>query len=240
MPGITAEGRALLFGRPEADWWMVQMADEHDVTLMESEYAHLSQCLGTDQFCIMAYPVRDWFSDLSPWDAPPVFGKTPFGHGAQASLEELVGTVLPAMEKNWGHDKQYVLCGYSLAGLFALYAACHSEAFRGYAAVSPSVWFPGWIAYAREHMTGSKPVYLSLGDKEPRTKNPVMSQVGDAIEAQYRLLKERGCACTLEWNVGNHFVDADIRCAKGLAWILHTLQAGFLPGQPFLNGEHGA
>ena len=63
-------------------------------------------------------------------------------------------------------------------------------------------------------------IYLSLGDKEEKTKNPVMSQVGNAIREGYEILKENHINCTLEWNQGNHFKEPELRTAKGFAWLL--------------------
>jgi hypothetical protein len=64
-------------------------------------------------------------------------------------------------------------------------------------------------------------VYLSLGDKEEKTRNPVMRTVGDCLRRQYELLSaEPQVECTLEMNQGNHFKEADIRTAKGFAWLL--------------------
>ena len=65
-------------------------------------------------------------------------------------------------------------------------------------------------------------VYLSLGDKEDKARNPVMATVGNRIREAQSLLKERGVNCILEWNKGNHFKDADIRTAKAFAWVLNT------------------
>ena len=53
------------------------------------------------------------------------------------------------------------LCGYSLAGLFALWAVYQTDFFAGTAAVSPSVWYPGWLGYAEEHRALTPAVYLS-------------------------------------------------------------------------------
>ena len=55
-------------------------------------------------------------------------------------------------------------------------------------------------------------------------KNPVMAAVGDNIRALHSRLTERGAYCTLEWNSGGHFKDADLRTAKAFQWILeeHT------------------
>ena len=64
-------------------------------------------------------------------------------------------------------------------------------------------------------------VYLSLGDREERTRNRVMAQVGDAIRAGHTLLKECGTDCVLEWNQGNHFKEPDLRTAKAFAWLMN-------------------
>lgn len=45
--------------------------------------------------------------------------------------------------------KTYYLGGYSLAGLFSLWAAYQTNLFAGIAAASPSVWFPGFLDYAK-------------------------------------------------------------------------------------------
>ena len=214
-----------LFGNPEAEYVFVQLVDEHDSSLMESEAKLLGEMAGGDDWCVAAVPVGDWNADLTPWEAPPVFGKLGFGDGAAATLERIMDTVIPELEKaRLGKGRTYAICGYSLAGLFSLWAACQTDAFAAAIAVSPSVWYPGWIDYAREHPTQARAVYLSLGDREARAKNPVMAAVGDAIRRQYDLLTSGGKRCVLEWNPGNHFVDSDRRTAKGLAWALKTLR----------------
>ena len=110
--------------------------------------------------------------------------------------------------------------GYSLAGLFALWAATQTDALYGVAAASPSVWFPGWSEYEATHPIQAKRVYLSLGDREEHTKNQTMAAVGDNIRALHSALIQRGKACTLEWNAGGHFKDADLRTARAFAWVM--------------------
>ncbi len=83
--------------------------------------------------------------------------------------------------------------------------------------MSPSMWFPGFDEYMREHEIKCSNVYLSLGDKEEKAKNPVMATVGDRIRKANTYLLEKGINCTLEWNEGNHFRDPEIRCAKGIS-----------------------
>ena len=73
----------------------------------------------------------------------------------------------------------------------------------------------------KEHEIRTKNVYLSLGDREEKTRNPVMAQVGSCIRSAYEMLQERGVCCTLEWNKGNHFKDPDLRTAKAFAWVMN-------------------
>ena len=60
--------------------------------------------------------------------------------------------------------------------------------------------------------------FLSLGDREEKTRNKVMATVGDRIKMQYDNLYND---CVLEWNSGNHFADPDKRTAKGFAWLIN-------------------
>ena len=63
-------------------------------------------------------------------------------------------------------------------------------------------------------------IYLSLGDKEERTKNTVMAAVGDNIRALHSQLTVRGADCTLEWNSGGHFKNADLRTARAFQRVM--------------------
>ena len=159
------------FGNPRAQHVLIQLVDDHDLAGMEKEITAIRAATDVD-FRLLALQVADWNRDLSPWPAPPVFGKAPFGNGAKETLQEvLTFTADPA--------KKYYLGGYSLAGLFALWAACESAVFRGIAAASPSVWFPAFCDYLKEKTFQSPCVYLSLGDKEKKTRNPVEGGMND-------------------------------------------------------------
>jgi predicted alpha/beta superfamily hydrolase len=117
-------------------------------------------------------------------------------------------------------SKTYYIGGYSLAGLFALWAAYRTDVFKGVAAASPSMWFPGFADYMNENEIKTGAVYLSLGDKEEKARNPVMATVGDRIREAHAMLSGHGVKCTLEWNEGNHFKDTDIRTAKAFSWLI--------------------
>ena len=201
-----------IYGNADASLVLVQMVDDHDLEGMESEAAEIRRLTDAD-FCLRAIKVKDWNRDLSPWPAPAVFGREDFGSGAADTLAEV-------LESCREQEKTYLIGGYSLAGLFALWAAYQTDVFKGVAAASPSMWFPGFADYMRENIIHAKFVYLSLGDKEEKARNPVMAAVGDRIREAYGLLREQGINATLEWNQGNHFKDADIRTAKAFAWVI--------------------
>lgn len=199
------------YGDPDASTVLLQMVDDHDLNGIENEVAEI-QRLTDQKFCLIALKVNDWNYDLSPWKAPAVFGKEDFGGGAEETLAEV-------LKYCTDDDKTYIIGGYSLAGLFALWAAYQTDVFKAVAAASPSMWFPGFVEYMKERRPNADSVYLSLGDKEEKTRNPVMATVGEKIREAQEVLQEQGIRTVLEWNPGNHFRDADIRTAKAFAWV---------------------
>ena len=67
-------------------------------------------------------------------------------------------------------SNQVYLCGYSLAGLFTLWASTHTNTFQKIASVSPSVWFLNFVQYMQQNQVHASEVYMSLGDKEANAK----------------------------------------------------------------------
>ncbi len=208
-----------LFCRAGSKHLLIQPVDDHDTGLSAEETDIISQ-LSETPYNLVTFRINDWNRELTPWPAPPVFGKQAFGDAANDTLAFIIEQLLPEMG-NKGIDTSHCqLGGYSLAGLFALWSAYQTDIFEGIAAVSPSVWYPGWISYVSERKANAHSIYLSLGDKEEKTKNRIMSQVGLSIRAQHKLLLTQGTTTILEWNAGNHFVDSARRMAKGFAWLL--------------------
>lgn len=179
------------------------------------EYKAWQQKELMDTYTHVLILIQNWNQDLSPWKAPAVFGNEDFGDGAKELLHFIEEEVVPY----YGIDKTYILCGYSLAGLFALWASYQTTRFVGVVAASPSVWFPNFLTYCKQHPIQTSHVYLSLGNKEEKTRNPVMATVGDCIRELYELLNTN-VDCILEWNEGNHFKEPDIRIQKGITWIM--------------------
>ena len=201
------------YGNQDSSNVLIQPVDEHDLSVMESEVNSIIERAG-DDFHLVALKVNDWNRELSPWEAPAVFAKDNFGGKAADTLAE----ILPLTSDR---TKTYYIGGYSLAGLFALWAVYQTDTFFGAASASPSVWFPGFTDYMKENRIRCKAVYLSLGDKEEKVRNSVMATVGNRIKEAYDLLNKQGISCQLEWNPGNHFKEPDIRTAKAFAWLLN-------------------
>ena len=204
------------YGDKNADIVLIQPVGDHDLSEIENEVAEIKKLTSVD-FQLIAVKVEDWNRELSPWEAPAVFGNEGFGNGAEDTLAE----ILTLCSNN---SKNYYIGGYSLAGLFALWAAFQTEKFSGVAAASPSVWFPDFVGYMKENKIKCDAVYLSLGDREEHTKNQPMAAVGDNICALHSALTRHGTACTLEWNTGGHFKDVDLRTARAFAWVMEGKQ----------------
>ena len=195
----------------------IQPVDEHSAESTDRQFELMRDF--QKPCALAAFEVADWNRDLSPWEAPPVFGKEPFGGGAEATLGFVTSRLLPELFSLLSAENtELCIGGYSLAGLFALWAATKTALFSGVAAASPSVWFPGWIDHVKEHSVLAHTVYLSLGDREARTRNPVMATVGDCINELYALLRTDRAA-TLEWNPGNHFQEPEKRMANAFRWV---------------------
>ena len=199
------------YGNSNADTILIQPVDDHDMAYIENEVSLIKASSNAD-FKLIAVKVDNWNNDLSPWAAPAVFGNDDFGGEACRMFEEV-------LKLTADKTKTYYIGGYSLAGLFALWAAYQTDVFAGVVAASPSIWFPGFVDYMKDNDIKVKKVYLSLGDKEEKAKNPTMATVGDCIREAYAWLNEQGVNVTLEWNQGNHFKDADVRTAKGFMWV---------------------
>lgn len=203
------------FGQKDSDSLLIQPVDEYDLSNIENEIKYIKELTDDKSFYLAAIKTDNWNSDLSPWPAPPVFGKEGFGGNANATLEFILDLISDYT------DRKIYIGGYSLSGLFSLWASYTKDVFEGCAACSPSVWFPNFKDFACNEKIQTKKVYLSLGDKESKTRNPVMSQVGECITEICESLISKNVDVTMEWNVGNHFKEPDLRTAKGFAKLLN-------------------
>lgn len=200
----------------EPEMLLVEAIDARELEGLDAEISAIKKGC-KNRFAYVALIVEDWNTELAPWTAAPVFGKVPFGDGARNTLEIIKNGVLPEMLNRFSSLRgvNIIIGGYSLAGLFALWCGYESDLFTGVAAASPSVWYPGWMDYAGHRKPKAGRIYLSLGDAEAKTKQPVMATVADNITALYDMLKKYSDVRSfLEWNVGGHFREPALRTAK--------------------------
>ncbi|MBR2823546.1 MAG: hypothetical protein IKE24_07675 [Clostridia bacterium] len=130
--------------------------------------------------------------------------------------------LIPRSSVNVENARFVGIAGYSLAGLFALYALYRCDAFDRAASMSGSLWFPDFREYALTHAFPKRPekIYLSLGDREAATRNPLLRSVQDNTEQLVSHYRELGLGVTWELNPGTHFTDPELRTAKGIWAIL--------------------
>lgn len=181
-------------------------------------------------FLLAAYESESWNDDFSPWEAQAVYGTEAFGGKGEDTFKWLTACCMPYVEAKMCEIARFPV-GYSLAGLFSLWVYCKCELFAGAVSCSGSLWYEGWLEYVQKQSIAVRKnereyIYLSLGDKEHKTKNKRMSAVRDCTKETYALLcghqvYQKGI---LEWNPGGHFTEPDLRIAKGIDWILRQFE----------------
>jgi len=183
------------------------------------------QAVGCLPFNLATISNLDWNHDMAPWDNPAAFKKgEPFTGGADDYLRLLVEEIIPRAEKELaGPPAWRGIAGYSLAGLFALYAIYQTDVFSRVGSMSGSLWFPGFKEYIFTHEPKRRPdcIYFSLGDKESKTRNPVLKTVQENTEEIRAFYQSKGIDTEFQMNPGNHFVQGIERTAAGIQWLLN-------------------
>ncbi|MCQ6282511.1 alpha/beta hydrolase [Bacillus sp. EB600] len=181
-------------------------------------------CHHAAPFTLISIDGIDWNRDLSPWQAEKVFkGGEDFAGCADAYLQVLTKEMIPEIEKDLGLiPVNRGIFGYSMAGLFSLYALYKTDLFQLAASMSGSLWFDGFLNYMQTHDLQSpvERIYFSLGEKEKKTKNPRMAQVEVATTKAEQYIKYLGINTIYEVNQGNHFANVAERIVKGLKWLV--------------------
>lgn len=180
--------------------------------------------MGARDFNLVAVSGLRWNDEMSPWVSAPIRkNDAPFGGEADVYLEVLLKDIMPQAERLlWGKPCWRGLCGYSLAGLFSVYALYKSAAFSRMASVSGSLWYPKVQAFVESRPLCVQPerLYFSLGDKECRTRNPQLREVQTATENLVAHFRQQGIAVTFVLHPGNHFQDTTMRTAQAVQALL--------------------
>jgi predicted alpha/beta superfamily hydrolase len=212
-----------LFGAEAPRCVLLQLSARHETGVLEEEAAQLA-ALAHIPYVLVTIELEDWTVDLMPWADGNISRDPEAGKHGQETLAYILQSLLPELQRRYG-ALPVILGGYSLGGLFALWASCQTDAFAAVAAASPSVWIHGWLPFAKKHVPMAGCIYLSLGDREEHVKNQAIARVGDNLRGYYDLLRRQLGAdrCTLVWEQGGHFNDNPARLARAFAWCLERM-----------------
>lgn len=165
--------------------------------------------------------------DYTPWplqatEALPM----DFGGKAAEHLSFLATQVIPFCESEYSFAssaEKRVIGGYSLGGLFSLYAAVNTDLFGTVLSCSSSLWYPDFLDYLKAHpFKASHPkLYMSVGDQEGTTAtNLTAAQTCNTIALKdfYEPKFQAGdFKFTLE--EGNHGNDISGRAWRAIEWV---------------------
>lgn len=187
--------------------------------IMGQHERHYLDFLSRNLNCLLvAFEVKNWNDDLSPWYAPAVFKNDDFQGNGQQTYQIITNDIIPYLQLHYQYDKIYI-AGYSLAGLFSLYVFHRCNLFAGVASCSGSLWYKDFDEFVKQYPKMNKKIYLSLGDKENQTRNQIMASVKDKTEKLYQIYKINNL-CIYKLNKGNHFQNVNCRMLEGMLWLL--------------------
>ena len=165
--------------------------------------------------------------DYTPW--PLQAAETmpmDFGGKAEEHLSFITTHVIPFCESEYGFAsiaEKRVIGGYSLGGLFSLYAAVNTDLFGTVLSCSSSLWYPDFLDYLKEHLfkAAHSKLYMSVGDQEGTTAtNLTAAQTSNTIALKdfYEPKFQAGdFKFTLE--EGNHGNDIPGRVERAVEWV---------------------
>jgi len=174
-------------------------------------------------FHLIAVCPSSWNDDLTPWKAKAVFKGPDFGGKADEFLSVLDAVIAELKDVP---VSSLAIAGYSLAGLFAVYAAYKRDCFDAVLSGSGSFWYPDFVSFCKANGLSSKLSYVafSLGKKEPNAKG-MMSVVGEKTQELVGILTDSGIQTSFVWNEGGHFAEPDKRMSDLIISFLLSVRA---------------
>ena len=212
---------------------IIYWIEDHTIKAPELSLSLIS----LNNYMLVGFSISDWNTYLSPWYCPKLFGKedNDFKGQGQITFDWLINNCIPIIEKEFISNKDNIttkryIGGYSLAALFSLwvfYSGINKKAkiFDGVCACSPSLWYIKWEEYLKDKEANDNSIiYLSLGDKEGKTKNKVFQKMKTGMDNMIEKIKndKNVKKYIFEENKGGHYTDIDLRMAKGFKWIIEN------------------
>ena len=188
-------------------------------------------------YLLIGISISDWNTYLSPWYCPRLFGKedNDFKGQGQSIFDWLINNCIPKIEKEIINSNNNIqlkryLAGYSLSALFSLWVFYSDKnnkekIFNGVIACSPSLWFIKWDEYIKDREANEESlIYLSLGDKEGKTKNEVFKKMKSGMDKMIEKVRndKNVKKYIFEENKGGHYSDVELRMANGFKWIIEN------------------
>lgn len=208
----TIKGRRCLFFLEEKETPAVVLIGFEEEA--EPVYSAIKERYG-GPFHLIAVCPSSWNDDLTPWKAKAIFKGPDFGGKADEFLSVLDAVIEELKDVP---VSSLAIAGYSLAGLFAVYAAYKRDCFDAVLSGSGSFWYPDFVSFCKANDLSSKLSYasFSLGKKEPNAKG-MMSVVGEKTEELVEYLSGLGIQTSFVWNEGGHFNEPEKRMAALIA-----------------------
>ena len=214
-------------GNREINIYAPQGSDKLPAVILISEQENAEEILkltNAEKYILVTVGNINWNDDLSPWYMDPLYKKDkPYNGKADDFVRELEEEIIPFLnDKLKDRAEYYIIGGYSLAGLFALYSGYRCHCFRRIMSVSGSMWYPGFKEFAMMEKLGSEieKIYFSLGDKESHTRNEMMASVEEKTACLEVFYSEEGINTIFEKNPGNHFQNVSERIARAINWVI--------------------
>lgn len=173
-------------------------------------------------------------NDYTPWPASSLAGHFPdFGGDAETYLGWMENELMPAVEdflKESGNDVnqgitfESVLLGYSLGGLFSIYASFLSKAFAKIVSISGSFWYPEWDSFIQNHRPVKSDVkYLMIyGNREGFGKKTIQKDAVTRSELTYCFLSQYTEEFPVIIDDGGHHDHLKERLAHAAKWICES------------------
>ena len=165
--------------------------------------------------------------DYTPWplqasESMPM----DFGGKAAEHLSFFATHVIPFCESKYAFassEEKRVIGGYSLGGLFSLYAAVNTNLFGTALSCSSSLWFPDFLDYLKEHpfKAAHPKLYMSVGDQEGTTATNLTADQTLNTLALKNWVETKFQAGDFQFTleVGNHGNDIPGRAWRAIEWV---------------------
>ena len=165
--------------------------------------------------------------DYTPW--PLQASETmpmDFEGKAEEHLSFISTHVIPFCESEYGFAssaEKRVIGGYSLGGLFSLYAAVNNDLFGTVLSCSSSLWYPDFLDYLKEHpFKATHPkLYMSVGDQEGTTATNLTAEQTSNTIALKDFYEPKFQAGDFKFTLeeGNHGNNISGRAWRAVEWV---------------------